>query len=514
VFVVALGSGQSTALAQGDTSEIPHRRGAIAIDANLDDWTGPSLEISFEEPELAAPLANQTTVHLCWDREAIYVAFEVADGEVFLPPDDCPDSALYQYDSAELYLDTGAHFSTKMQPDDYQFIFSVGGRGIVLQGDPIIADDEMWAVPKTQRHGLDVHSAVEAGDGGYVVEAAIPLVAIGLSGMGAGHSLGLDVAVNDWLEDHAPFPTMDYTLANLALGEEGLPRYDDSQQVVSDRAYRPRNWSGSNDYGYPDEWRSAVLTGGPAFHEALAERVGSWRLALLLVLFTTALLGLGLWAKEVSHRRRIRNLTRLIEQREQQLLEAQNAAPPRANAEAETSESEEPRSEEPAGEEPPAEPPPSDEPAPVDPPSISSDPENSVQPAEEAAQELARKVKKKAAHAPADIEFQDLTARALAYLHEHLSENIRVGRLADALHVTTRTLQRSLRQSLGCSPRELILTVRMKEAKRLLETGTLRVSEVAYAVGFETPDHFSRRFKRYYGMSPSAVLEKQREARK
>ena len=73
------------------------------------------------------------------------------------------------------------------------------------------------------------------------------------------------------------------------------------------------------------------------------------------------------------------------------------------------------------------------------------------------------------------------------------------------VHVSPRTLQRGIKDALHRSPRELILAVKMKEARRLLETGALRVSEVAYRVGFDNPDHFSRRFKAYHGVPPSAL---------
>jgi AraC-like DNA-binding protein len=42
----------------------------------------------------------------------------------------------------------------------------------------------------------------------------------------------------------------------------------------------------------------------------------------------------------------------------------------------------------------------------------------------------------------------------------------------------------------------------MREARRLLGEGR-RVSEVADRLGFANPFHFSRRYKRFYGVAPS-----------
>ncbi len=106
-----------------------------------------------------------------------------------------------------------------------------------------------------------------------------------------------------------------------------------------------------------------------------------------------------------------------------------------------------------------------------------------------------------------------LVDRAIVYIHRHLRENLTAGRLADGLHVSLRTLERGLAGSLRCTPSNLILAVRMREASRLLRSGTWRVNEVAYHVGFSNPSHFSRRFKEYYRVPPSHLLKASATAR-
>ncbi len=95
--------------------------------------------------------------------------------------------------------------------------------------------------------------------------------------------------------------------------------------------------------------------------------------------------------------------------------------------------------------------------------------------------------------------------RAALYLYEHLDRPITPAELADGLNSSLRTVQRSLSGSLGCTPRELILAVKMREAKRLLVEDDCRVQEAARAVGFDDPFHFSRRFKSYYLLSPTEM---------
>ena len=61
----------------------------------------------------------------------------------------------------------------------------------------------------------------------------------------------------------------------------------------------------------------------------------------------------------------------------------------------------------------------------------------------------------------------------------------------------------------GQSAKELLLNMRMKRAKQILEdTPNIRISEVAYMVGFSDPKYFAKRFKEYFGDSPSAFVNK------
>lgn len=98
--------------------------------------------------------------------------------------------------------------------------------------------------------------------------------------------------------------------------------------------------------------------------------------------------------------------------------------------------------------------------------------------------------------------------RATCFVYENLKDPLTPGDLADGLNLSLRSLQRGLGGSLGCTPTELILAVKMREAKRLLIEDEARVQEAARAVGFDDPFHFSRRFKTYYGVSPTEMQER------
>ncbi len=61
---------------------------------------------------------------------------------------------------------------------------------------------------------------------------------------------------------------------------------------------------------------------------------------------------------------------------------------------------------------------------------------------------------------------------------------------------------RIFKSYIGCTPHRYALQCRLEKARELLKSTPLTVREVAYAVGFEDPQYFSRLFRADTGMSP------------
>lgn len=78
-----------------------------------------------------------------------------------------------------------------------------------------------------------------------------------------------------------------------------------------------------------------------------------------------------------------------------------------------------------------------------------------------------------------------------------------VGRLADEVALSRRQLTRRLKKAVGESPAAFVRDCRIERAKALLEDESRTVAEVAYAVGFRSPSHFSQVFQEKVGPSPS-----------
>lgn len=78
--------------------------------------------------------------------------------------------------------------------------------------------------------------------------------------------------------------------------------------------------------------------------------------------------------------------------------------------------------------------------------------------------------------------------------------------LAERLHLSERTLRRRLTKAgWGCS--ELVRLSRLHVGLSLLQTGSLRVGEVAYQCGYESASRFSERFREQFKVTPTEILQ-------
>ncbi|HEX8545867.1 MAG TPA: AraC family transcriptional regulator [Cytophagaceae bacterium] len=94
----------------------------------------------------------------------------------------------------------------------------------------------------------------------------------------------------------------------------------------------------------------------------------------------------------------------------------------------------------------------------------------------------------------------------------HLTEQPSVNAIADKLALTTNTLYRIVKEYSGVSPKDFFTNRLMIEAQRKLQYSQLSVKELAYELGFNDPDYFSRFFKKCTGKSVSEFLEAQQDS--
>ena len=104
--------------------------------------------------------------------------------------------------------------------------------------------------------------------------------------------------------------------------------------------------------------------------------------------------------------------------------------------------------------------------------------------------------------------------QVLDLVHKHIDdESYDRDALAADMGASASTLYNKLRSITGMHVSAFIRDVRMKEAKRLAKNNPrLRVSDLAYSVGFHDPRYFATCFKKQFGIQPKEYLESLQQA--
>jgi transcriptional regulator GlxA family with amidase domain len=94
--------------------------------------------------------------------------------------------------------------------------------------------------------------------------------------------------------------------------------------------------------------------------------------------------------------------------------------------------------------------------------------------------------------------------RAFLVMEQNLSRPIAISRIAEALHMSNRNLQRLFCKHLGLGPLTAYLHLRLRHAHWMLRGG-VSIMDAAIETGFANRSQFSAAFRRIYGLTPSEV---------
>lgn len=92
--------------------------------------------------------------------------------------------------------------------------------------------------------------------------------------------------------------------------------------------------------------------------------------------------------------------------------------------------------------------------------------------------------------------------QAIRFFNEHYADEIQMNEYASEHHLSVSWFTRCFKHHTGQPPTQYLLSLRIQNAKSLLENSTYNISEIASAVGFHDPLYFSRLFKKQVGISP------------
>lgn len=93
-------------------------------------------------------------------------------------------------------------------------------------------------------------------------------------------------------------------------------------------------------------------------------------------------------------------------------------------------------------------------------------------------------------------------SRAVSFIREHYKQALAISEVASAAGMSESLLYQRFREITGTTPKQYVKSLRLQEAHSLLSLQGYSVTDAAFAVGYESSQHFSRDYSRKFGLSP------------
>ena len=90
---------------------------------------------------------------------------------------------------------------------------------------------------------------------------------------------------------------------------------------------------------------------------------------------------------------------------------------------------------------------------------------------------------------------------------QYIQDNYRdvtLSTVAKRYHYSNEYTSRLIKDLMGMTYTEIVRTVRIERSQDFLTNTTMTVANIAEAIGYDTPEHYIRQFKKHTGITPSA----------
>jgi len=104
--------------------------------------------------------------------------------------------------------------------------------------------------------------------------------------------------------------------------------------------------------------------------------------------------------------------------------------------------------------------------------------------------------------------------KARKFIGEHSDEELSLRKVAKAVNIHPNYLSERFKQVTGMNFVEYVARTRFERACKLLRDGDLRISEIAFAAGFQSLSQFNRVFKKFSRKSPTQFRAANRVVRR
>lgn len=94
--------------------------------------------------------------------------------------------------------------------------------------------------------------------------------------------------------------------------------------------------------------------------------------------------------------------------------------------------------------------------------------------------------------------------KVFSHIERHFDRPITTAELCKIAHLSESSLLRLFHETVGTSPHDYLLAIRINHARNLLTTSPDKIISIAFQTGFTDSNYFTRQFKKRTGLSPAA----------
>jgi hypothetical protein len=159
----------------------------ISLDGDLAKWRGADT-VTFEGKPLAGH-PRHATAYALWDRENLYLAFDVHSSKLQASVREHDGDKLWEDDGVEFLIDALSHHTKEFLPDDFSYHINILNAVYDDRGTTSGQPDPRW-------NGNAQHVVRILDDYHYFVQVSIPWTEIGVEPVEGHTILGIEFAVN------------------------------------------------------------------------------------------------------------------------------------------------------------------------------------------------------------------------------------------------------------------------------------------------------------------------------